>query len=701
MGQDRESEEKRRRGIRASPAKLRRALAEAGLRTQYALAERIAELEDLEAPPRGLVNRAFRGDAVDPQSLERVARALGVPAWSLYRSSDEPPAADAGIEDGPDGALGDAPAAPQGVEAEGAVAERLPEPTELPEADVAPPVAARRFRVPGGVAAVLGIGLALALAVAAYHGVRAPSPRAGASSVPDRPSAVVLPVNGARGADIHSVLQQELEAHWRVLPAMGRAAAAPPDAQQLLVDAGVERAVEMRVIESGRWLGLVAYVHRRGTMQEAWTGAIRRDVAASRLASVLAGAARSLAADEPAPLGRAGLERYLSARRHLDAANVELNVRRALTDFASAIRADPRFADAYAGLCEALVMDNVRTGDAARLVEAAQECERALVLDARNLEARRASAYLARRRGDLAAAATGFGAVLQEDPGNVDALLGVTEVHLTRYARGEDDQGIELARQAVAQAEQLAPAFWKPPFTHARVLFAAGRVAEAIDAQERAVALDPNVLALSNLGSYRFCAGDFAAARLAYERARAASPEAFVGEAQLAVVEYFLGDYAAAARRLHDAIDLHARSGKAGEHRLWGNYADALRRAGRSADAIDAYAEAIRLADRDAAQGDRNPVHESHLAFYREMLAELDAPGWRGRRTPAAELQRLATANDPVSLTYVAAVLRRRGDVPRAREVLERATASCPGYGESPDLKPEPVAGGEQVRASG
>ena len=82
-------ETQRRRGVRASRAKLTRALTDAGLRTQAALAERIADLEGLDSAPKDMVSRAFRELPVEPQTLERVARALEVEAWTLYRSTDE------------------------------------------------------------------------------------------------------------------------------------------------------------------------------------------------------------------------------------------------------------------------------------------------------------------------------------------------------------------------------------------------------------------------------------------------------------------------------------------------------------------------------------------------------------------------------------------------------------------------------------
>ncbi len=82
---------KKKRGVRASRIKLHEALAKSDIvpKTQIALANAISDREGLDAAPRDLVNKLFRELPVDPQTIERAARALGVNAKSLYQEGPD------------------------------------------------------------------------------------------------------------------------------------------------------------------------------------------------------------------------------------------------------------------------------------------------------------------------------------------------------------------------------------------------------------------------------------------------------------------------------------------------------------------------------------------------------------------------------------------------------------------------------------
>ncbi len=194
--------------------------------------------------------------------------------------------------------------------------------------------------------------------------------------------------------------------------------------------------------------------------------------------------------------------KYLVGRSYLDRARTEPNLLRAMTEFESAIRLDSDYLLAHAGLCEALVMDHIRTGSIAHLNEAEPLCLRALKLDGNNKEAKRAMAYLDRKAGRLAKSVLGFTEVLDQSPNNVDALLGISEAYLIQQQRGEADDAFAKAYRAVSLAADIEPNFWKIDYLMARVEYLGGDLQAAIAAIQRAVDKDANLQTLSNLGTF-------------------------------------------------------------------------------------------------------------------------------------------------------------------------------------------------------
>ncbi len=88
-------------------------------------------------------------------------------------------------------------------------------------------------------------------------------------------------------------------------------------------------------------------------------------------------------------------------------------------------------------------------------------------------------------------------------------------------------------------------------------------------------------------------------------------------------MNYNLGDFELAVAGFKSALERHQEAGSAADHRLWGNYADAQRHAGRNDGALGSYTEAITLVEDHLANGDGNPVHEIALLYYQTMLATL------------------------------------------------------------------------------
>jgi tetratricopeptide (TPR) repeat protein len=214
----------------------------------------------------------------------------------------------------------------------------------------------------------------------------------------------------------------------------------------------------------------------------------------------------------------------------------------------------------------------------------------------------------------------------------------------------------------------------------------AGDLETALARADQAVRLDANPLVLNNLGTLQFCAGDFHAAEASYKRAGDIDPDTFIGVGQLAVVDYVLGRFDKAVEGFAAALDKHRQSGAAEDHRLWGNYADALRHAERPNESRQAYAAAIALAERHVRDGDAHPMHAVAAAYYLAMLGTIDpnAPGLDSEQLALLDSQ--SNRLDAIYKIYLAIAHKANGLEERARVLFEAGAQVCPGLAISPDI---------------
>lgn len=694
--------------------RLHQALEAAGLKTQTALAERMADLEGLESAPRALVNKLFRGESVDPRTLQRVAAALGVEAWTLYanaRGRNDPGTGNSGENDR-DGRPDD----PRGAgdpRSRGQRAADQGEPDPVPDHRSSSDDALqhhgsvqRRAAAIGSLAAVLLVAVVVVLANGRRdppvqdeqvdpvdQGIQKDPSGPAVHPGPIRPATfVVLPVAGD-ARNLHGMLENALQNDWRAVPLAIAGDVPIRDAQKIAARPGVDYVLELRLSTRGRWQGLLINLHQDGSMRAVWQAVLPLQVSSAGLQERMARAAADVVSAPPGfaldSTRRDALRKVLVGREFLDRARTPGNVRRALTEFESAIRLDDNNAAAYAGLCEALVVEHIRSGEMARLDEAAGPCRQALTLEPDLPEARVAHAMLDRKSGRHAEAMDHLQHALQRSPQHVDAAMGMAELLLGAHARGEDDQALDAARALLRQAAQIEPEFWKIPYQQARLSYMAGDLATALQQFAQAEQLDANLLVLNNLGAMQYCAGDFSAAGDSFLRAGDQDPDAFVGPGQMAVVDYQLGRFDAAVEGYSSALQRQRESGAAEDHRLWGNYADALRHAGRHERARQAYATAIALVERHLREGDGQPLHAVSRLYYQTMQAKIDPDLAPPDRAQVDALTAQSDGIDAMYTIYLAIVHLELGDHEQGRALLDAGAAGCPGLAMSPDVQPE------------
>jgi tetratricopeptide (TPR) repeat protein len=681
----------RRRGVRASRIKLTKALTEAGLKTQAALAERIADLEGLSTAPKDIVNRVFREQPVDAATLERVARALGVAAYTLYLTGHEAPHEPEPADTAAEKATGPAPETHQTAD----------------HSSITPPPPRRAVRrwialTATAIAAVtLGMGVWLFVRSAALEAVQPQGtlePRYGRFRV------AVMEFKGDDGGALGVAVRERLE------KTLGVASAGLPliteqiDRAEIAARFRTDLVIDGEVVRVGQWIGVraYAYVDSRGRREQIWgesfqssaqarylpLAADRITAAVNRLLGLPSGEGRNPPHFPLAPVQ----DQYLNGRLHLDAAPNELNLRRAQGSFSAALRHDPNYAEAHAGLCEVALDAVWIESEQRQLADAERSCARAIQLAPDHPETLRAQAYFLLRsgRGDEAVAL--YRRLVAKERDDMEAMLGFAGAQFAMYQRTGDaawrDPALETARRAAA----LTSNFWKPYMWLGVYEHGAGSVDRAIDALARAAELDPgNEYVVANLGTMYFCRGDFTQARDLYLRAQEVAPAHYAGTEMLGMLYYFLGDFRESARLRQIALDLARGNSDAEIHQMWGSLADAFRQSGDSERAISAYRRAIEIIERDFLMGNATTGDKASRAYYYTVLLSLTPQPIP--QAIAASLERdlkesLESTTESYALLRLAQTALIRGDTSLARAALDKAAQRCECYLRYPDLKP-------------
>jgi tetratricopeptide (TPR) repeat protein len=664
----------RNRGVRASRAKLAHALTQAGLKTQVALAERIADIEGLDAAPKDVVNRVFRELPVDPITVERVARALSVEAHSLYKTADE-------------------------------------EDVQV--------TAAGTSELPGrGVRAVLvGTSALLVLMLGAWWWNETKSERSleFADDVNEsvalgmgKHSLAVIPLNGDDNNAFSNALRSELNNYFNVARSTAAALTQSGDPAGVAARLRADVVIDGEFAEVGRLTAIRVYLFRGGVRQQVWADSVPSAVLPESLAVIATETANAVrrAVGLPVPEGVAThfplssvQDDYLAGELYMDSPSNELNVRRAQSRFEAALRQDANYARAHAGLCQALLEEYWMDNEERALKDASLACGQAVQLDPDDRVVAAAHAHFLQRTGRGEEAMRLYEKTIAGYPGDSAILAGLAASQLEAYRETGDRSYLLDAKVTARRAADIDPFVWKPLFSLATMEWFDGDVSAAIRASEAALERDENEYVLANLGSFYLCDGALQNARDAYARARELNPTSYVGDEFLGQAHYFLGDFDLSATLRQKAIDSVA-NGNPEIHEMWGNLADSYRQSGATEQSIAAYVRAAEIAERDYLRGTAPAADQAARAYYYTMLAKLDAG-----TVPESVMNTIDDELDGIAADLVSAsALRRmaqtyleRGETEKARATLERATGICKGYAKLPDLVPLQVSADQVI----
>jgi serine/threonine protein kinase/tetratricopeptide (TPR) repeat protein len=313
---------------------------------------------------------------------------------------------------------------------------------------------------------------------------------------------------------------------------------------------------------------------------------------------------------------------FVKGQGHLQDYHDPANIEAAAGMFEKALEIDPSYAQAHAGLGEALWRNFRATRDLRWVDSAIEQCTRAIELDELDAAGHVCLGMIFNGTGRTQDAVNEFRVAKSLDPSRDLVYKGLADAYL---AEGD----LDLAEATYKEAVAVRPHYWAPYNWLGIFYFRHGRMEEALVNFAEMVRLAPDgYLGYSNLGATHYFMGQHEEARENFERALAINADDDLALSNLATMNFFAGRYDEATEQFERVVAINDK-----DFFNWGNLADAYRwGSGGEEQAAEAYRKAIALCEDELVVNPNDGVLLADMAYYFAMLgAERDALGALGR----------------------------------------------------------------------
>ena len=442
--------------------------------------------------------------------------------------------------------------------------------------------------------------------------------------------------------------------------------------------------LEGEVMRSGELMCIMARLTDAESGRVIWGAQYRGDV--SDLFSIQDAVCESVAAAlklsisnevrdqmaRPATNNMDAFELYSKGRALLERRDVKENIDSATQVFEEALRLDPDFALAQAGLGEAYWRKYLATRDAVWFERAIAAGDRALVLDPYQAQVHVLLGIVYHGTGKIERAIEEFERARELQPASDDPYRWLGRCYMQK---GEMAQAISHFEKAI----EVRPGYWDNYNALGIGYYLFGRYRDAAEQFRRVITIQPdNYQGYDKLGSMYSALGLYDDALVMHERAIEIypNPESY---SNLGTAYFYLGRYEEATRVYRAAIELSPH-----DDILYRNLGDAYLRVGKSREACEQYEQAVKLLQSRLAI---NPDDAASLGDLSICHAKLG-----GHREATDTIERAVTLEPRnTDLMYQRAVVYALvGEARKAAESLGRALAH--GYSRSeserdPDLE--------------
>ena len=347
---------------------------------------------------------------------------------------------------------------------------------------------------------------------------------------------------------------------------------------------------------------------------------------------------------------------YLRGQGYLQKFSEPENLENAIDFFSSALKLDPGYALAHAGLGEAFWRKYEEIHDTRWVRDARQSCGQAVTLDGGLAAAHLCLGMIYNGTGQYQSAIAEFKRALEREPTNDTVYRELASVYQSQGRMAE-------AEQTYRRAIQLRPQYWAGYNALGIFYFGRSRYSEAADMFGKVIDLLPDSdRGYSNVAAVYIEQRRYQEAIPLLERSTVIRPSA-AAYSNLATTYFYLRRFAEAAQTYEKAVKLAGQ-----DFVVQGNLAEAYYwLPEKRALAVETYRKAITLANERLNVNPRDTYVLGNLAKYHAMLDEKNAA--------TSHLQKaLALAPGDPKLLFTAALVHSRfGESSQGLEWLAKA----------------------------
>jgi serine/threonine-protein kinase len=354
---------------------------------------------------------------------------------------------------------------------------------------------------------------------------------------------------------------------------------------------------------------------------------------------------------------------FVQGRGYLQEPRKPENLTSAEIDFKQALKIDPNYGQAEAGLGEAYWLRYQFGKQKQWIAPAQQACTRAVDLGNAGAEGHLCLGLLEDGTGQYEKAVEQFQQAVQLEPANDRAYINLAGAY---QHLNQPDKAEETYKRAI----DARPQYWRGYGLLGGFYVAQADYEKAAAMFRRATDLDPeSYISFNNLGGTLLYEGKDDEAAQAFAKSIALRPS-YNAYTNVAIAQFRLRRFKDAAVNFKEALELDN-----GNYETWGNLADALYYGGDATPAQESYRKAIEMGEQQLKVNPRDPTVLGDLASYYSMLGDRkQALGYLDRSLQVGQ-------GDKDLLFNAAVVYNQLRETGSAIEWLRKALAA--GYSRS------------------